>query len=44
VVVTLTPGLDRAALGAVLDEVNGALARDPMVSLLDSIELRPVAG
>lgn len=44
VVVTLTPGLDRAALGAVLDEVNGALARDPMVSQLDSIELRPVAG
>lgn len=44
VVVTLVPGLDRPALAAVLDRVNGALASDPMVAQIDSIELRPVAG
>jgi hypothetical protein len=44
VVVTLAPGLDRPALAGVLEQVNRALAADPMVAQIDSIELRPVAG
>ncbi len=44
VVVGLAPGLDRAGLTAVLDEVNARLAADPVVALADSLELRPVAA
>ncbi|WP_029288698.1 SseB family protein [Cellulomonas sp. HZM] len=41
VVVTLVAGLDRAALDAVLGEVNAALAADPVVAeRVDGLELR----
>ena len=44
VVVGLAPGLDRARLTAVLDEVNVRLAADPMVAQADTLELRPVVA
>ena len=44
VVLGLAPGLDRAALTAVLDAVNTRLAADPLVAQADSLELRPVAA
>ncbi|WP_372593634.1 SseB family protein [Actinotalea sp.] len=44
VVVGIAPGLDRAGLSAVLDEVNSRLAADPMVAQADTLELRPVAA
>jgi len=44
VVLGLAPGLDRAALSAVVDEVNTRLGADPMVAQADSLELRPVTA
>ncbi len=44
VVVGLAPGLDRAGLTAVLEEVNTRLAADPLVAQADTLELRPVAA
>ncbi|HMO11780.1 MAG TPA: SseB family protein, partial [Actinotalea sp.] len=43
VVLGLPPGLDRAGLDAVLRRVDAAIATDPVVAQVDSLELRPVA-
>ncbi len=42
VVVALPGGLDRQGLSGVLTQVNEALAASPLVTQVDSIELRPV--
>ncbi|NTW38821.1 MAG: SseB family protein [Cellulomonadaceae bacterium] len=44
VVLGLRPGMSRTELSAVLEGVNGRLAGDPLVSQVDSIELRPVSA
>ncbi|HWS59237.1 MAG TPA: SseB family protein [Actinotalea sp.] len=44
VVLGVSPGLGRAALDAVVAEVNARLATDPLVAQADSLELRPVSA
>ncbi|MDO8107447.1 SseB family protein [Isoptericola sp. b441] len=43
VVVGLPHGLDRGGLEAVLARIDAALAADPVVAQIDTLELRPVA-
>lgn len=44
VVLSLVPALGRAALDAVLGQVNAALAADPVIAACDSLELAVVAA